>query len=209
MTSIIRINKQDRLFMRLRWACLAVTHNDPTRPALKLLCVETKDKRLQFTGCDGNRLHRFISNSDPKFKNTGRNLYTISKITKSDLSLIKSACKDPYPDVDKVIPKDTENAKSITVTYVTEGASLSVMYAAAIRLLKPEWALDATFFAELLSGNIVGKEVTIKIFSNAYKAFAICETENLIGLLMPIKIRTDALIIESSEEVLDGTELLN
>lgn len=209
MAGIIRIKKQDKLFTRLRWACLAVARNGSTRPALTLLCTETKDKRLQFTGCDGNRLHRFTSDSDSKFKDSGCNLYKISKITKSELSLIKSDCESPYPDVDNVIPEYKESAKSITVKYAAEGASLNAMYAAAIRLLPPEWALDAAFFAELLSGNIVGKEVTINIFNGKYQTFAICEAENLIGLLMPIKIRTDDLIIKSSEEILEGSELLN
>lgn len=205
MTSTIRIAKQDKLFTRLRWACLAVVRHNSTRPALELLCVDTKGERLQFTGCDGNRIHRFINDSDPRFKDTDRNLYAISKITKSELCLIKSECKEPYPDVDKFLLKNSNAAKSVDFTYGYGTASISVVYAAAIRLLKPNWTLNMTLFAELFSDNIAEGKVTMKLFDN----FVVFEAVNLLGLLMLLEIKNIALIIEEHKESTNGSDLLD
>ncbi len=208
MAGIIRINKQDKLFTRLRWACLAVGHNNPTRPALNLLHVETKGKRRQFTGCDSHRIHRFTSDDSLEFKDTGCNLYTVSKITKSELNLIKNDYKDPYPDIDKLIPKNNSIVESVAFTYNSSLASISALYAAAIRLLEPKWAVNMDLFAELFTAGIA-EYAAIKKANVNDVPYILLEAENLLGLLTPLKIENVDLIIEEREKTPDGSELLD
>lgn len=220
MADLLRIPKQDKLFKKLYWACLAVSHDySDLKPALKLLHVEKHNGRLRFTGCDGDRFHRFTTDIDSQkmvaianFKDVDYCLYAISKITKSELTIYKSDCEAPYPDIDSNIPKNNNCTKGITFTYAFDGISIHTLYAATIRSLEPEWALNATLFTELLSGVISKEEITIKIFSMSSSAYVMLEAEYLTGLLMPIKIKNKDLIIEDHEDsgdVIDGADLLD
>jgi len=205
----LKIAKHDAIFKKLRWACLAVARKDGARPALECLHVKKLGKSIQFTGCDGFRLHRFSSNIYPQLIK-GKGLFSITKITKSEIILDKSDCKTPYPNVEAIIPDDKLLSKSVKVTYADGGASLYAVFSAVTRLLTPTMALNADMFKELLDGDLLGEDITLKIFAES--AFIILQAPNMLGLLTPIKIGHKDLIIEpplSEEEETDGSELLD
>ena len=198
----LRITKVDPLFINLRWVCLAAARNDAARPALELLHVLKTADGLQFTCCDGFRVHRFTIKKDARFKCGDQCLYEIDRITKSELILTKGTDERQYPNVDGVIPDNTDNAKSITFKYADGGASIHAVFAAATRLLDPKWSLDAGLFKEMLSADIIGKAVTLKVHATRNTSYTIIETADLMGLLMSIEIKSDGLIIEPEDDLL-------
>lgn len=211
MTDLLQIVKQNELFKRLRWVCLAVAPNSKYYPALKFLCVEKQGKRVCFTGCDSYRVHRFTADiEDSRFEAADSGLYAISKNTKSVLTIYKSDCAELYPDVAKFFLEDNDYAKSVPFTYFGNIVSTYSVYAAAIRLLAPNLTLNAQLFADLLSAELEEAEITLNITSVSGRI--IIKAGDLAGVLLPMKIQDENLIIEDhndSEPVLDGADLLN